>query len=77
MGRPTTRPKNLKDGFYIEIRSRGSKNGIKTRRDTLAEMNQAAKEYEKHKDVIVLGELKGGKWVNETNAKAKKKVTTV
>jgi len=34
MGRPPTRPKKLKDGFYIEIRNKGSKTGIKIRRDT-------------------------------------------
>ncbi len=66
MGRPPTRPKKLKDGFYIEIRNKGSKTGIKIRRDTKKEMLSAIKEYEKIKDVIVLGEFKGGKMVNSS-----------
>ena len=64
MGRPPTRPKKLRDGFYIEIRNKGAKTGIKLRRDTKEEMLIAKKEYEKIKEVIVLGEFKKGKMVN-------------
>ena len=61
MGRPATKPLDLRDGFYIEIRNRGSKTGIKIRRDNIQQMEFAIKEYEKTKDVIVLGEYKNGK----------------
>ncbi|WP_347925656.1 hypothetical protein [Pontimicrobium sp. SW4] len=61
MGRPATKPLDLRDGFYIEIRNRGSKTGIKIRRDNEKQMEFAIKEYEKSKDVIVLGEYKNGK----------------
>tara|TARA_R110002073_G_scaffold83987_2_gene200079 strand:+ start:4836 stop:5039 length:204 start_codon:yes stop_codon:yes gene_type:complete len=61
MGRPATKPLDLRDGFYIEIRNRGSKTGIKIRRDNKQQMEFAIKEYEKTKDVIVLGEYKNGK----------------
>ncbi|OQX78922.1 MAG: hypothetical protein B6D61_04505 [Bacteroidetes bacterium 4484_249] len=64
MGRPPTRPKKLRDGFYIEIRNKGAKTGIKLRRDTEEQMLSAIKEYEKIKEVIVLGEFKKGKMVN-------------
>jgi len=64
MGRPPTKPKELKDGFYIEIRNKLSKTGIKIRRDNKKQMLSAIKEYEKTKDVIVLGEFKNGKMVN-------------
>ena len=64
MGRPPTRPKKLRDGFYIEIRNKGARTGIKLRRDTKEEMLIAKKEYEKIKEVIVLGEFKKGKMVN-------------
>jgi len=73
MGRPPTKPKELRDGWYIEVRNRGSNTGIKIRRDTEDEMNQAILDYERTKTVIVLGESKGGKWVNEQKAKAKAK----
>ncbi len=61
MGRPPTRPLDLRDGFYIEIRNRGSRTGVKIRRDNEKQMEFAIKEYEKSKDVIVLGEFKNGK----------------
>ena len=64
MGRPPTRPKKLRDGFYIEIRNKDAKSGIKIRRDTRQEMLSAVKEYEKTKDVIVLGEYKDGKAID-------------
>lgn len=64
MGRPSTRPRDLKDGFYIEIRNKGSKTGIKIRRDTREQMLTAIKEYEKSKDVVVLGEYVKGKPVD-------------
>ncbi|MCD4723892.1 MAG: hypothetical protein K8R63_03555 [Bacteroidales bacterium] len=66
MGRPPTRPKALRDGFYIEIRNKGAKTGIKIRRDNKEQMLYAIKEYEKIKDVIVLGEFRNGKMVNTT-----------
>lgn len=65
MGRPPTRPGKLRDGFYIEVRSKGSKTGIKLRSDTLDEMKQAALHYGKTKEVTVLGEYKSGKPVKK------------
>lgn len=73
MGRPPTRAKELKDGWYIEVRNKGAKNGIKIRRNTEAEMLMAAKNYERNKDVVVLGESIGDKFVNDIKPKAKKK----
>jgi hypothetical protein len=64
MGRPPTRIKKLRDGFYIEIRTKGSSSGIKIIRQNEDEMFQAIKEYEKSKEIVVLGESKNGKWVN-------------
>lgn len=62
MGRPPTKPLKLRDGFYIEVRNKGSKSGIKIRRENKDEMLLAVKEYERTKDVVVLGESKDGKW---------------
>ena len=61
MGRPATKPKELKDGFYIEIRNKGARSGIKIRRDNKQQMLFAIEEYKKNKEVIVLGEFKNGK----------------
>lgn len=78
MGRPPTRPKKLKDGWYVEVRNTGTRTGIKLRRDDEIGMMQAVEEYGKSKDVIILGESKNGKWVNEEKAKkaAKKAAKT-
>ncbi|MDE3741920.1 hypothetical protein [Maribacter polysaccharolyticus] len=61
MGRPATKPTELRDGFYIEIRNRGSKTGVKIRRDTKEQMLMAIDEYEATKDVVVIGEVSKGK----------------
>ena len=62
MGRPSSKPKDLKDGFYIEIRNKGAKTGIKIQRENKEQMLSAIKEYERNKDVIVLGEVVNGKF---------------
>jgi hypothetical protein len=64
LGRPATRPTELKDGYYIEVRNKNQKSGgIKIRRDTEEQMMYAYEEYKKSKDVTVLGEMKNGKVV--------------
>jgi len=68
MGRPPTKPKSLKDGWYLEVRNKGSKSGIKIRRDTEKDMKAAIEE------VIVLGECVKTKFVNPSKvAKTKAK----
>lgn len=65
MGRPATKPTELKDGYYIEVRNRNQKTGgIKIRRDTEEQMLMALEEYKKSKDVTVLGEMKNGKMLD-------------
>lgn len=73
MGRPSTREKKLKDGWYIEVRNKGARSGIKLRRESLAEMEEAVKSYTLSKDIIILGESKNGKWVEKELAKKKAK----
>jgi hypothetical protein len=69
MGRPPVLPKKKKDGFYLELRNKGAKSGIIVIRDTREAMMQAAKQYENTKDVIILGEHKNGKRVEEARSK--------
>lgn len=62
MGRPATKPKKLRDGFYIEIKNKNQKSGgIKIHRDNIKELVIAIQEYEKTKEVTVLGKLENGK----------------
>jgi hypothetical protein len=72
MGRPPTRPKKLKDGYYIEVRNTGATSGIKIRRDTEDEMMLAVKDYEKSKEVVILGESVNGKFINDPKVVKKK-----
>lgn len=65
MGRPPIKPKELRNGFYIEICNKGAKQGVKIIRSNEAEMLAAIKEYEKVKDIIIWGEYKNGKWLTE------------
>jgi len=77
MGRPPTKPKKLKDGFYIEVRNKRSNSGVKVRRDTREQMQMAIREYERSKDIIVIGEIKDGIPIDDPEmakkAKAKEK----
>ncbi len=66
MGRATTKSKELRDGFYIEIRNRNAKTGVKIRRDNKDQMLRAVKEYESLKEVIVLGKYENGKLVSNS-----------
>lgn len=72
MGRPPVLPKKKKDGFWLEVRNKGAKTGTILIRDTHQAMMQAAKQYEMTKDVIILGEHKNGKKVEDKAAKPKK-----
>ncbi|WP_026933714.1 hypothetical protein [Christiangramia echinicola] len=64
MGRPSTKPKDLRDGYYIEVRNKNKKTGVKIRRDTKEQLLLAIKEYRESKNVIVLGKLKNGKMMD-------------
>lgn len=65
MGRPATRPAKLRDGFYIEVRNKGAKSGIKIRRDNRADMLEAVTEYRRVKEIVILGESINDKWVEK------------
>lgn len=72
MGRPPILPKKKKDGWYVEIRNKGAKTGTILIRDSYEAMMQAAKQYEMTKDVILLGEHKNGKKVEDGKKKKAK-----
>lgn len=61
MGRPITREVKLRDGFYIEVKSKGAQKGTKIRRDTYTEIQAAMRQYKNAYDVQYLGEMKNGK----------------
>jgi len=71
MGRPPILPKKKKDGFYIEIRNKGAKSGTIIIRDSEQAMMLAARQYETTKDVIILGEHRNGKRLEEARKKVR------
>lgn len=73
MGRPSTKPKKLKDGFYLEVKNQGAKSGIKVRRDTFEDMMLAKKNFERTKEVKVLGEVIDDTFVDDKRKKRKSK----
>lgn len=72
MGRPPVLPKKKKDGFWLEVRNKGAKSGMILIRDTYEAMMQAVKQYQNTKDVIILGEHRNGKKVEEPRGKKEK-----
>jgi len=63
-GRPRISQVQLRDGFYIEVRNKGIKNGMKLRSESKKTMEDAARLYS-YKEVIILGEYKNGIPVGE------------
>lgn len=72
MGRPPVLPKKKKDGFWFEVRNKGAKTGMILIRDSHEAMMQAARMYQNTKDVIILGEHRNGKKVEESKTKKEK-----
>ncbi|MEO5674832.1 MAG: hypothetical protein ABIQ74_09315 [Chitinophagales bacterium] len=75
-GRPATRPIQLMDGFYIEVRNRGShEKAIKIRCINKETMDATVTEYRrKNKEVTILGEHKDFAWTSEKKVPKQKKV---
>ncbi len=71
MGRPSTKPKDLRDGYYIEVKSKTQKSGIKIRRDTRSQLLMAIDEYKENKEVVVLGKQENGKMKEIPDLKVK------
>lgn len=64
MGRPSTKPKDLRDGYYIEVRNKNQKSGVKIRRDTRSQLLLAIDEYKVSKEIVILGKSENGKMKN-------------
>jgi len=67
-GRPATKPAKLREGFYVELKNKGSNSPVKMRRNNMAEVEMLIKQYEKIKETTFLGELKDGRWHGGKNA---------
>jgi len=66
-GRPATKPVELKDGFYLELKNKGSNVAVKIRRENMAEIEMAIEQFKKSKNVVYLGQVSGGRWLDGKN----------
>ncbi len=77
-GRPATKPARLKNGFYVGVKNKGMSTPVMMYSPTKEGMMMIAEKYSifPEKEVVVMGEHKNDKWLNETPAKRgrKKKV---
>ena len=71
-GRPTTRAKGLKNGFYIELKVKGSNKATRIMRETHEQAMLALTQFQ-NKIVRYLGEVKDNYWMDGDN-KGKKVV---
>ena len=65
-GRPTTRDKGLRNGFYIELRDKASSKPIRIMRESHEQAMLALTQFE-NKIVKYLGEVKDNYWVDGDN----------
>jgi len=65
-GRPTTRDKGLRNGFYIELKDKHSSKPIRIMRDSHEQAMLALTQFE-NKIVKYLGEVKDNYWVDGDN----------
>ena len=59
-GRSRTGQIKLRNGFYIEVCTKGMKKGVKIRSESKKAMEDAVSLYARYKEVIILGEYKNG-----------------
>ncbi len=52
MGKPSTKAKDPRDGYYIEVRNKNQRSGIKIRRDTKEQLLLAIDEYKESKELL-------------------------
>ena len=65
-GRPTTRAKGLKNGFYLELKVNGSSKSTRIMRETKEQAMLALEQFQ-NKIVRYLGEVKDNYWMDGDN----------
>ncbi len=69
-GRPTTRAKGLKNGFYLELKMKGSNKATRIMRETHGAAMLALTQFD-NKIVRYLGEVKDNYWMDGDNKGSK------
>jgi len=65
-GRPTTRAKGLKNGFYLELKMKGSNKATRIMRETHDQAMSALTQFD-NKIVRYLGEVEDNYWMDGDN----------
>ena len=65
-GRPSNKPKRLKDGFYMSITITNTSKSIRIMRETLEEVKQAEKKFST-RNFKSLGQVKNHFWIDGDN----------
>ncbi|MDZ4751512.1 MAG: hypothetical protein SGI87_07865 [Flavobacteriales bacterium] len=64
-GRPSLKPKRLKDGFYVEVKTPGSGMKVMMYSVNREGMLEIARRYSTTKEVTIMGEHRSDKWISE------------
>ena len=74
-GRPATKPARLKNGFYVGVKNKGMATPVMMYSPTREGMMLIAQRYGvfPEKEVIVMGEHKNDKWVDQEQPKRGRK----
>ena len=65
-GRPSRKPKKLKNGFYMSISISNTSKSVRIMRDSFEEMKLVEKQY-KDRDFKYIGQVKDNLWLDGKN----------
>jgi hypothetical protein len=70
-GRPSLKPKRLKNGFYVEVKTPGSGMKVMMYSANREGMLEIARRYGQIKEVTIMGEHRNDKWIAEISDEPK------
>jgi hypothetical protein len=75
VGRPSTKPARLKNGFYVSVKNKGMSNAVMMYSPTRDGMTIIAQRYSifPDKEVTIMGEHKNDEWVSSSRPARKKR----
>lgn len=75
VGRPSTKPARLKNGFYVSVKNKGMSNAVMMYSPTRDGMIVLAQRYSifPDKEVTIMGEHKNDEWVSSSRPARKKR----
>ncbi len=75
VGRPSTKPARLKNGFYVSVKNKGMSNAVMMYSATRDGMLVLAQRYSifPDKEVTIMGEHKNDEWVSNSRPARKKR----